>query len=246
MSAAGAVRFGRYAFPPNRLGYCGPEDHAALLEYVARERPDRGLIELERRFEGAYPYRALIARSNGIPDPFDERVVEAYWIGGPLLARVAAAPFHDSLRVRFRSRMDGRSFDWLTTKLDLGATPHHNFHVFDIYTRVGLMNDPHAPVLLETMDACRIAWATVVAVEPDHLLIRRRPLALAGGRLALAEPRLERVARQANGLGFVDGAAPGDEVSVHWSWACEVLEPDDLASLRAATARCLELANLTV
>lgn len=246
MSASGALRFGRYAFPPNRLGYCGPDDHGALLEYVAGGRPDRGLVELERRFEGAYPYLELIALANRIPDPFDERVVEAYWIGSPLLARVGPAPFHDSLRSRFGGRMDRHTFDWLAAKLCLGAVPHHDFHVFDVYVRAGLMNDPAAPVLLETMDACRISWGSVLAVEPDALLIRRSPLVLSGGRLALGEPRPERVARQVDGRGFVDEARPGDHVSVHWSWACEVLEPDALARLRAVTARCLELANLTV
>ncbi len=246
MSASGALRFGRYAFPPNRLGYCGPTDHAALLEYVASGRPDRGLVELERRFDGAYPYLALIALANGIPDPFDERVVEAYWVGSPLLAGVGAAPFHESLRSRFRGRMDGRSFDWLTAKLRLGAVPHHDFHVFDVYTRAGLMNDPGAPVMLETMDACRISWGAVVDVERDQLLIRRRPLLLAGGRLALGEPRMERVTRQLDGRGFVDEARPGDHVSVHWTWACEVLEPGALAGLRAVTDRCLALANLTI
>jgi hypothetical protein len=246
VSAAGALRFGRYAFPPNRLGYCGPDDHAALLEYVAGGRPDRGLVELERRFEGAYPYLALIALANRIPDPFDDRVVEAYWIGGPLLARVGAAPFHDSLRSRFGGRMDRRAFDWLAAKLRFGAVPHHDFHVFDVYARAGLMNDPAAPVLLETMDACRISWGMVLAVEPDALLIRRAPLALSGGRLALGDPRTERVARQVDGLGFVDDARPGDHVSVHWSWACEVLEPGALARLRHVTGRCLRLANLTI
>jgi hypothetical protein len=246
VSAAGALRFGRYAFPPNRLGYCGPDDHAALLQYVVAGQPDRGLVELERRFDGAYPYLALIALANGIPDPFDERVVEAYWIGSPLLVRVGAAPFHDSLRSRFGRRMDRRSFDWLTGKLSLGAVPHHDFHVFDVYVRAGLMHDPAAPVLLTTMDACRISWGAVLAVEPEALLIRRAPLVLSGGRLALAEPRPERVARQVDGRGFVDRARPGDHVSVHWSWACEVLDPGALARLQAVTARCLELANLTI
>ncbi|TMC02410.1 MAG: hypothetical protein E6J41_30150 [Chloroflexi bacterium] len=246
MSAAGALRFGRYAFPPNRLGYCGPPDHAALLGYVAGGRTDRGLVELERRFEGAYPYLALIALANRIPDPFHELVVDAYWIGNHLLTRVGAAPFHDSLRSRFSRRMDRRSFDWMAAKLRLGAVPHHDFHVFDVYTRAGLMNDPAAPVLLETMDACRVSWATVLAVEPEQLLVSRAPLVLAGGRLALGEPRPERVARQVDGHGFVDEACPGDHVSVHWSWACEVLRPGARARLRAVTARCLALANLTI
>jgi hypothetical protein len=69
VSAAGALLFGRYAFPPNRLGYCGPDDQSAPLEYVAGGRPDRGLVELERRFEGAYPYLAPIALANRIPRP---------------------------------------------------------------------------------------------------------------------------------------------------------------------------------
>lgn len=246
MSAAGALRFGRYAFPPNQLGYCGPEDHTALLEYVARGQPGRGLVELERRFEGAYPYLGLIAVANRIPDPFDERVVDAYWIGNSLLGRVGASAFYESLRSRFRSRMDGRSFDWLVGKLGFGAMPHHNFHVFDVYMRAGLMNDPAAPILLKTMDACRISWGEVVTVEGDHLLIRRPPLVLAGGRLGLGEPRPERVTRQVDGMGFVGDARPGDLVSVHWSWACEVLAPEALARLRAATHGCLALANLTV
>ena len=246
MSAAGALRFGRYAFPPNQLGYCGPEDHAALLEYVARGQPGRGLVELERRFEGAYPYLGLIAVANRIPDPFDERVVDAYWIGNSLLGRVGALAFYESLRSRFRSRMDGRSFDWLVGKLGFGAMPHHNFHVFDVYMRAGLMNDPAAPILLKTMDACRVSWGEVVTVEGDHLLIRRPPLVLAGGRLGLGEPRPERVTRQVDGMGFVGDARPGDLVSVHWSWACEVLAPEALARLRTATHRCLALANLTV
>ncbi len=80
-----ALLFGRYAFPPNQLGYCGAPDYLALFEYVAQHRADKGLIELERRFEGAYPYLQLIAQANGIPDPFDRRVVEAYWIGNACL-----------------------------------------------------------------------------------------------------------------------------------------------------------------
>lgn len=246
VGAAGALRFGRYAFPPNQLGYCGPDDHAALLEYVARAQPDQGLVELERRFDGAYPYLALIAAANGIPDPFDERVVDAYWIGNSLLGNVGASRFYESLRSRFRSRMEGRSFDWLAGKLGFGAMPHHNFHVFDVYTRAGLMNDSTAPILLETMDACRVSWGEVVAVEGDHLLIRRPPLVLAAGRLGLGEPRPVRVTRQVDGLGFVADARPGDQVSVHWSWACEVLPPEAHARLCAATQRCLALANLTV
>ncbi len=34
----GPLLFGHYAFPPNRLGYCGPDDHEALFEYVVERK----------------------------------------------------------------------------------------------------------------------------------------------------------------------------------------------------------------
>jgi hypothetical protein len=96
-SIPGALLFGHYAFPPNRLGYCGPDDHQALFQYVVERRTDSGLLELERRFEGAFPYPHLIALANKIADPFDRRVVEAYWLGNRYLESVDAASLYTSL-----------------------------------------------------------------------------------------------------------------------------------------------------
>jgi hypothetical protein len=246
LSFAGALQFGRYAFPPNRLGYCGPDDNQALLEQVAARRPDQGLVELEKKFEGAYPYLCLIAQANEIADPFDSRVVEAYWIGNELLDGVEAAPFYESLSQRFRSRMKPAEFGWLARKLELSARPHHNFHVFDVYVRAGLMRNERADIAVETMDSCRISWGRVTAVEGSELLIARSQLALAGGKLTLTEPRAFRARSQLDGRGFVEGVRPGDVVSIHWDWACDVLDACALARLRRATQRSLALANLTI
>ena len=149
MVISGLLLFGRYAFPPNRLGYCGSADHQALFEYLTADRIDRGLVGLARQFEGAYPYLRLIAGANNIADPLDRRVVEAYWVGNPYLERVGASPFYESLKERFRPRMTGRSFSWMTNALALGARPHHNFHVFEIYRRAGLMRGDRASVALD-------------------------------------------------------------------------------------------------
>jgi hypothetical protein len=244
--SSGALLFGRYAFPPNRLGYCGPTDHQALFEYVTGQQTDRGLLELERRFEGAYPYLKLIAHANGIADPFDRRVVEAYWIGNACLERVDAASFYASLGERFKGRMTPYAFSWLATKLELGAQPHHNFHVFDIYTRAGLMNDAHAYIAIESMDACRISWGRVTFVEGAELLVERPALCWESGKLALSEPRPMRILRQIEGRGFADNAQPGDYVSIHWNWACEVLKAPALRRLMGATRRYMALANQTL
>ena len=244
MSFEGVLRFGRYAFPPNELGYCGPDDHDALLGYVVGRRPDQGLVELGRRFEGAYPYLKLIAESNGIADPFDSRVVEAYWIGNGLLNGVDAGAFRESLHDRFASRMSGRTFAWLGGKPAAGATPHHNFHVFEVYTRAGLMNGDTSGPLLEVMDSCRISWARVVEVQTDHLVVSRRPLELAAGKLALGAPR--EVRANAGAGDYIPFVKPGDTVSMHWSWACEVIDRGELARLRAATRSALAMCNRTI
>ncbi len=245
-SVSGAILFGRYAFAPNRLGYCGPDDHQALLEYIASQRPDRGLLELERRFEGAYPYLCLIAQANHIADPFDKRVVEAYWIGNSYLEQVDAARFYDSLTLRFRPRMDSRSFSWLTGKLALGARPHHNFHVFDVYMRTGLMKDDRAAIVVETMDSCRVSWGKVIAVDGPELIVERPKLVLIGGKFVLTEPEVVRVTRQISGIGFADQAEPGMYVSIHWDWACEVLPAAKRQRLMAATRQYILLANQTL
>ena len=139
---------------PNRLGYCGPGDHESLLGYLTENRVDEGLARLAERFEGAYPYLRLIAAANGLADPFHPGVVEAYWVGNRLLERVGAPSLFNSLRERFRPRMDARAFSWMTALLADGTRPHHNFHVFDVYRRAGLMRDDRAPVAVERMDAC--------------------------------------------------------------------------------------------
>ena len=87
----GPILFARYAYPPNALGYCGPPDSGALIGAAAPATDLDGLSRLAARFEGAWPYLRLIARCNGIADPLDPRVVEAYWVGNELLLQVPAS-----------------------------------------------------------------------------------------------------------------------------------------------------------
>jgi len=48
--------FARYAYPPNALGYCGPDDPRALLEEFAAGG-GAGLRLAAHRFVGAWPDR---------------------------------------------------------------------------------------------------------------------------------------------------------------------------------------------
>ena len=238
---AGSLRFVRYAFMPNRLRYCGGDDNRTLFEYGVEQVVDGGLDPLLRRFTGALPYLQLIARANAIPDPFDDRVVEAYWLGNELLDGVEVRQLHEALIERFGKQLQGRTRDLVLGKAPAGARPHHNFHVFDVHSRVGELENT-----LETMDQCRVSWGRVTRVDGPELAVERRPLAMVDGKLTLGPPETVRVVRQVEGRGFADAAMPGDCVSLHWGWVCEVLTPRQQANLLRATLDHIRLANQTL
>jgi hypothetical protein len=243
---SGPQLFLRYAFMPNRLGYCGAEDHQALLEYGLAGRVDAGLVTLEQQFEGAYPYLQLIARANKLDDPFDLRVVEAYWLGNELLERVDMGALFRSLEERFRGRTKPKDWPWLAAKAPAGARPHHSFHVLDVFPRVGLMRSGAADHVLETIEQCRIRWGRVLRVEGATLEVEVVPLALRNGKLELDPPQVESVARWVTGRGFVDGVREGEWVSVHWGWACDGLTPRQRANLERYTRLHVSLCNQTL
>ena len=68
---AGMLRFIRYGFMPNRLRYCGGDENQLLFDHAIEQVVDGGLNQHLKKFTGALPYLQLIARANGIADPFD-------------------------------------------------------------------------------------------------------------------------------------------------------------------------------
>jgi hydrogenase maturation factor len=241
----GPQLFLRYAFMPNQLGYCGGDDHRALLQYGLAGQTDQGLRELEQQFDGAYPYLQLIAHANDIADPLDRRVVEAYWLGNGLLDRVDASLLHDSTVERFKSRTSSREWPWLAAKPLAGTLPHHSFHVLEIYPRTGLLRSGARDHLVETMSQCCIRWGQVEAVVGPTLVVRAPAIVLADGKLRLTESRMETVNRWVDRQGFVDDVQAGEWVAIHWGWACDRLSDRQRASLARRTRQHLDICNQT-
>lgn len=237
----GMLLFIQYAFMPNRLEYCGIDDHGALFDYWTDRHTDPDLTQILQTFTGALPYLKLIAHSNGLADPLDRRVVEAYWVGNPLLEHVNMRQFFESLLGRFGQQLQGKVRDYVTQKIPLGARPHHSFHVFDVHSQVGELT--HS---LEVMENCRISWGQITAVEPAHFIIEAQPLTLQNGKLALAPVTTRRVLRQVDDKSFTRQAQVGDWISVHWNWACAVLAPNQVQFLEYYTRHHIQLANLTI
>lgn len=238
----GALLFARFAYPPNALGYCGPDDAATLLECADAGIADGGLVDLARRFEGAWPYLELIAHANGLADPLDRRVVEAYWIGNGLLDAVSPQWLGASLEERFRPIV-GSIWSRLAEVVQLEPRPSHGFHVLCVYPWVGLLRTGATDHALHVLDRCRIRWGRVRSLTAGSAIVDAQPLTWDGRRLALGPPKPETVATSDGGRALAPGIAIGDLVACHWDWVCHGLTPGQARRLRAETTAQLHLVN---
>ena len=242
LTADGPLLFARYAYPPNELGYCGGDDHRALLEQTSAGVVDGGLRQALREFEGAWPYLELIAAANHLDDPLDAQVVEAYWLGSRLLDRVGPALLAGSLEERFRRRA-GRSWAALAEAIPNGALPHHSFHVLGVYPFVGLLRSGVVSQPLHVLDRCRIRWGRVDAVIGNHAVVQSRPLEWDGQRLVLGAVRDEVAVTGEGTMRLTRVLAVGDWCSLHWDWVCDRLEPAQARALKHYTQTQLAAVN---
>ena len=234
--------FARYAFPPNRHGYCGPGDTEGFLQ-LGMAGDDQGLRRMAREFAGAWPYLELIAHGTGLADPLDRRVVEAYWVGSPRLDLIGVRAIGDSMEDRFRYR-SGPQFGSLTEGVLAGGVPHHSFAVFCIYPWVGLLGDDRrAAQALTVLDRCRIRWGRVLAVLGDQMSVEFRPLSWDGLRLDYGPPEVETVVRAIDGMGLASAPTVGDWVALHWEWVCDRITEQQVRMLKTYTDRHMAIVN---
>jgi hypothetical protein len=227
--------FGRYAFPPNVLGYCGPAD-AGLSEGLISAEASAELERVVKQFEGAWPYLELIGGCTG-RDPLDAKVVEAYWVGNELLDRIDMLTWGNSLDDRFRDRSAGR---WSALSDGIvDGRPNHAFHVFCVYPWVGLLKSGYASHALEVIDRCRIRWGRVVEVSGTQVTVESQPLTWNGEMLSLGLLRKERVRQPVSG----PGCAVGDSVALHWDYVCDVLSSTQVGYLMSQSQLHLDLVN---
>ena len=164
----GSLLAARYAYMPNKLRYCGGDKNSELFGYVANQQSDPGLQGLLKEFETMHPYLRLIAEANKIFDPFNYKVVEAYWIGNELLENVSMQNFYRYLidEQKLKKKFQLNLVEKVIGKIPTGAKPHHSFHVFNIPKRTG-----HYPVehTVSTMDECRITPAKILKHETCNM-----------------------------------------------------------------------------
>jgi len=242
---SGKFLHAKHALQPNRLGYCGPDENSRILDYLHGSPDNEKLVSMLIKFEAAYPFVRMIAKSTGMK-PFDKKVTEAYWIGNPLLERVEPATFYELSYTGLGSgthvdRMRKEEAKSVFRELGTLAKPHHTFYVLGMYTK------PNAEALdrrklVELMDSCRISWGRVKQVKEKSLVVQRSLLALKDGRLTLGSPENGEVGYDSAIQPFSSLKA-GDWVSLHWNFACEKLTNSQLLYLKKYTALDIQATN---
>lgn len=231
----GPELFFRYAQPPNRLGYCGPNRGDEIAVAASGDSlPFEEAVTLALAFDGAWPYLELIARLTG-RDPLSRSVVEAYWVGNELLDQIDLHDWGHSISDRFKTRA-GTRWPAVGEALNRGGSPTHAFHVFCVYPWVGLLREGFSGPALEVLDRCRISVGKVVTCEGELAVVRRRPLIWEYDNLRLGAP-IEEPFRATSDV------HPGDVVSLHWDYICQRLDPRQQQRLIGAHDQHLQIAN---
>lgn len=239
----GMILHAKHALQPNSLGYCGPDENGKILEHLHASSVTEDLTSMLTKFEAAYPFVRMIAKSTG-RQPFDKEVTEAYWIGNPLLDSVEPSEFFEFSYQRLGKRMKKPEARSIFRELGHMAKPHHTFYVLGMYARSNIKTANEGK-LVELMDSCRVSWGRVVEVKPKTLMVERAPLSLEDNKLRLAGSEKREVHYDRDIPPFSSVKA-GDWVSLHWNFASEKLSRYQLKNLVTYTALDIDATNRIV
>ena len=245
MKADGVLFHAKHAFMPNSLGYCGPDEKGLIQRDLEGERSDEELVQTLQKFEAAYPFLKLIAKSAG-RQVFDYSVPEAYWIGNRLLDSVPISDFYSFSHHEIKGR-DPEKVREVFRQLDGTAPPHHTFYVMSTYATTAVPDGPNVTneakhKVAEVVDNCRISWGTVRKVGKNELQVEVRRVDVDDGGLSLTIPAVKRVRYNPEVRPFGTVKA-GDVVSIHWNYACDVLTRRQAKNIALYTDEDIRLVN---
>ncbi len=247
MDYKGLLLCARYSSAPNFYGYCGPNENETLVGNLAAKDRYREIASILSEFETLYLYLRLISYENRVPDPFDQKVVEAYWIGNKLLNNVQNVDYGALLEERFaiEKKIGFKKYLLMRRKI-LGNKlyPHHSFHVFNVFKRTG--HDPSFHTL-ETMNECRVGWGKIRMEiggwKRENITVETQPLVMEKGKLKLGKPFMKNLKTDYRGKSFLKGLNPGDWVSFHWGFVCDRLTLVQVRNLQFYTQKSIDFYN---
>lgn len=230
-----------FSIVPNRLGFCGPQvsrEQKILREFIRTGEKRSEARKILGKFEGAYGYFCLIARKNEIKDPFQEKVVEAYWIGNNLLDNVSVRDIRGMIKKKFTrpGLLSQEEANRRIEKVPFGARPHHSFHVFILGTVTGTID-------LNTVnlkDICRVGWGKVREIDErfeNKVVVDYQP-AVKEGTIKLGEFEKKELFWDKE---VVSQLKAGDYVAFHWGVVSCLLNRRQIINLKKYTEITLNL-----
>ena len=233
----GVALCARFSIATNRLEFCGPRDAApTLYRAITRGSDLEAARDSLRRFEALYPYLEAIGAKHAL-DPFDARVVEAYWVGNELLDAFERSDFLSILEALTRRGLPRSTADRLREHLPDRPIPHHVFHVS--YVGVGEVTG-HVETTLANMEHCRTGWGRVVSRGGNSLVLDRSTLGVSSGRLTLGGPVRSVLAYDP---AILPDVSEGSVVALHWNHPAVQLSSAQVSALERYTERSLAAAN---
>lgn len=222
-----------YGFTPCQLGLCGPGDKKKkkiISRYLGGEKKlKRETEKILKEFKGAYSYYQLIARSNKINNPLDEKVVEAYWTGNNLLDKVPISNFKKMMKNEFLPL--GKMPKEKIKNLPNFALPFHNFHVLFIGSVTGRFKETK-----KGLDLCRISWGKVKKIKSSSIDVKYQPIKLEK-KIALSKKSIIKEVKWNKNI--LPEVKIGDWISMHWNTAIQVLKPNEIKNLIIYTNKIL-------
>lgn len=156
-----------YSLKPHELGYCGPQDtektKVILRDYLlGKDYPASKIKNLLKEFHGSYAYYELIAQKNNIKNVFDEKVIEAYWIGNSLLTKIKKADIKNLILTEFTKPglLSKEKAKKIIKKIPDKFALNHSFHVFfvgSITNRVKLDKGEK--------EKCKTGWGKILDIN---------------------------------------------------------------------------------
>ncbi len=218
----------RYSIKPHLLGLCGPkekESRQILTDFLlGKKTNEQEIINLYKQFKSVIAYLGLIAECNGIKNPFDEKVVEAYWIGNDLLKKVPHQKLEQAVSELLQRKVE----------FPKGVLAHHSFHVLFVGSLKNI-----APIE-KLIPHCVINYGVVKQKGLEYLIVQTKPLIIDAGKIKLGNLVLQKIDFNPQILPKVE---LGDIVSYHWSAACEILSRKQAKNLKKYLKRNINAYN---
>jgi hypothetical protein len=238
----GLIVAARYVLKPVELRICVEDEkiHQILFDFLVNPKKfvDQAKQALQQ-MPVCYPYFEVIAQANGIPNPFNIDVVEAYFIGNSLLAKVDFTTLKESIRFAFGKpqALDEEELERRIGSLPEYFLPHHTFHVYCLGSVTGKV-EPIPKVL----DLCRISWGQVVVMLDKKVWVNRYPVVQDPNGKFIISDKPQQFETELQNLPDVK-IDVGDWVTMHWGQICQRVTRDQVESLKKYTLQALKVAK---